>query len=529
MIGLEPTFEEHLQNMVDVFSQVRRVLREDGTCWLNYGDAYAGSGRGSGDTSIGTVQRGNKGAHNLKHYIAGSSPGKPKDLILMPFRIAMALQQPVHTGPIKKDVDRAWLAGLVDGDGTIGIRISKPRKEFPTQKNPTFVPYLAVSLTDTVALERCKEITGLGNINLKGRGGKAGSRGIHIRKDFFSWRLDGQVASKVIRDIYPYLVIKQNQAKIVYALNRSLANTVPFTSVPEKVVKYRTELYELNKLCNQRKDFDMPNLPSVKPNEEPMFYVRSHIVISKKNPMPESVKDRPTCAHEELFLLTKSPKYYYDWMAVSTQTKQQSIDRLEREIGGRRAHPKENEGRRKRSKQSGHGPKHDGFNERYQATEVANLRNVWTMGTPNYSAEHFATFGEELPEICIKAGTSEEGVCSTCGAPTERKANIEYEDTGSGIASKEMLDQRKEVRTWEKGKRKLVTDHEFVRTCEHDSALVPALVFDPFGGAGTTSLVATKLRRDSVMTEISPEYADMARQRIESELSLMCDVTMDTK
>ena len=85
MIGLEPTFEAHLENLVAVFREIRRVLRKDGTVWLNYGDAYAA----------------NRGAQvpDSKHVNVGNSRGskvpaglKPKDLMFMPVRVALALQ-----------------------------------------------------------------------------------------------------------------------------------------------------------------------------------------------------------------------------------------------------------------------------------------------------------------------------------------------------------------------------------------------------------------------------------------------------
>ena len=87
MIGLEPTFEEHLENLVEVFREVRRVLRPDGTLWLNYGDAYAGGGRG---TNINGKQGTNKGTYYLPPERSGDR--KPKDLMMMPARVAIALQ-----------------------------------------------------------------------------------------------------------------------------------------------------------------------------------------------------------------------------------------------------------------------------------------------------------------------------------------------------------------------------------------------------------------------------------------------------
>ena len=111
MIGLEPSFEEHLENLVAVFREVRRVLRQDGTLWLNYGDAYAGGGRGNyGDgqkqkTNAGSLippvermptgfQGNNRGAGSVPEHQKGWMAGglKPKDLMMMPARVAMALQ-----------------------------------------------------------------------------------------------------------------------------------------------------------------------------------------------------------------------------------------------------------------------------------------------------------------------------------------------------------------------------------------------------------------------------------------------------
>ena len=91
MIGLEPTLEEHLHNLVEVFREVWRVLRRDGTLWLNYGDAYAGSGKGGGTKS-------KQGTHpgsftEAKDINAPFRAGfKPKDLMMLPARVAMALQ-----------------------------------------------------------------------------------------------------------------------------------------------------------------------------------------------------------------------------------------------------------------------------------------------------------------------------------------------------------------------------------------------------------------------------------------------------
>ena len=87
MIGMEPTFAEHLANLVAVFREVRRVLRSDGTLWLNYADAYGG-GSNRQDTAPDSIQA--KYAGRTREAAGGSF--KAKDLMMMPARVAMALQ-----------------------------------------------------------------------------------------------------------------------------------------------------------------------------------------------------------------------------------------------------------------------------------------------------------------------------------------------------------------------------------------------------------------------------------------------------
>ena len=90
-IGLEPTPEEYVTKMVEVFREVWRVLRDEGTVWLNLGDSYAGGGRG-GSTDSSTLG-GGKANQDASAFRIGSMGGlKPKDLIGIPWRVAFALQ-----------------------------------------------------------------------------------------------------------------------------------------------------------------------------------------------------------------------------------------------------------------------------------------------------------------------------------------------------------------------------------------------------------------------------------------------------
>ena len=302
-IGLEPTFGEHINTIVTVFREVRRVLRKDGTLWLNYGDAYS-----SGDRSTYRSGASDNKGHLVQNGLARpkTPPGlKPKDLMMMPARVALALQ-----------ADGWWL--------------------------------------------------------------------------------------------------------------------------------------------------------------------RSEIVWHKPNPMPESVRDRPTSAHEKLFLLTKAARYFYDAEAVRTKTD-------------------------------------------------ANLRNVWTIPTHAYPDAHFATFPPKLVEPCIKAGTSEKGCCPECGTPWVR--GMEVHDPDGRLGRSWHDDDPKErlaigQRGMPRGEgRPIHRTSGWQPLCDCGAGdPAPCTVLDPFGGSGTVGLIASRLGRDAILIELSPEYAEMAERRIHGDAPLLADV-----
>lgn len=123
------------------------------------------------------------------------------------------------------------------------------------------------------------------------------------------------------------------------------------------------------------------------------WYLRQDIIWHKPNPMPESVQDRCTKAHEYIFLLSKSQKYYYDHEAIKDPVKQ---DWGTRDRSDGKYH---NEG-------SGLQP-HSGLEKSY---EMANKRSVWTVNTKPYVGAHFAVFPQELIEPCILAGAPVGGI-----------------------------------------------------------------------------------------------------------------------
>lgn len=243
------------------------------------------------------------------------------------------------------------------------------------------------------------------------------------------------------------------------------------------------------------------------------WYVRMDIIWQKPNPMPESIKDRPTKSHEYVFLMSKSEQYYYDADAIA----EPAVTAEEAKYSGEGSlvQGDTNAGRggsTRRFKKAGKRPsgwcttdeEYDDYRDhgsrgRYEGAKngragnsvrkaasdrgvpvpdnvigktsgavagsvpwegtTRNARSVWTINTQPFKEAHFATFPVELPKRCILAGS------------------------GPGDT-----------------------------------------ILDPFGGAGTTGLVADRLGRHAVLIELNPKYAQMAERRIHSDAPLFADV-----
>ena len=125
------------------------------------------------------------------------------------------------------------------------------------------------------------------------------------------------------------------------------------------------------------------------------WYLRQDIIWAKPNPMPESVTDRCTKAHEYIFLMSKSQKYFYDADAIKTEMDCSEHDKRSRK------------GRKRFPTKLVNGIRGDSPDKVY---EFANKRSVWVVNTKPYSEAHFATFPEELIVDCILAGCPENGV-----------------------------------------------------------------------------------------------------------------------
>ena len=340
-IGLEKTPEEYVAKMVDVFREVRRVLRKDGTVWLNLGDSYAAHNGGTHGYNDGRKNRDKRRAAGVYHGL------KPKDLIGIPWRVAFALQ----------------------ADG---------------------------------------------------------------------------------------------------------------------------------------------------------WYLRQDIIWHKPNPMPESVTDRCTKAHEYVFLLSKSARYFYDHVAVMEEAASVQPPRC----FGRREYKKAQEekghkGAREVALSTGQGTEHSAGNHYgrvFGGHTTRNRRSVWTVATKPLKSAHFAVFPPALIEPCIKAGTSARGACPECGAPWERSVDTKRAprrsvDSRHGKEANASAQGQLSTQRWDEPNRTTTTGWRATCKCGAGEP-VPCVVLDPFFGAGTTGVVSKRLGRDCIGIELNPEYAAMAEARI---------------
>jgi DNA modification methylase len=318
-LGLEATPEEYVAAMVDVFREVRRVLRSDGTVWLNLGDSYAGASGSGGATE--------KQSRNVGSFHDGGvrmAPGlKPKDLVGIPWRVAFALQ----------------------ADG---------------------------------------------------------------------------------------------------------------------------------------------------------WFLRSDVIWSKPNPMPESVTDRPTKAHEYVFLLSKSARYFFDADAVREAAIYEGV-----------TVKASNPDTAKNGQKGRYGATAFGFTQHDTTVAGRNLRSVWTIATAPYPGAHFATFPPKLVEPCVKAGTSERGVCPECGAPWARVVDTEFVKLANRLPTRKAVQpgaDMADVNSHNAMGYNRVTTTGWRPTCDHGGEPVPAVILDIFAGTGTVGMVAQSLSRRAVLIDLNPEY-----------------------
>ncbi len=255
--------------------------------------------------------------------------------------------------------------------------------------------------------------------------------------------------------------------------------------------------------------------------------LRSDVIWSKPNPMPESVTDRPTKAHEYVFLFSKRAKYFYDHHAVKEPLAEESWGRMDRK---ERLMERTGTGTLGKQIKNGVNGDHayaglalDRNGKTGYDVSGRNARTVWNVATKPYPGSHFATWPPDLVEPMIEASTSEAGVCSACGRqwvrvvtrgevvpipgnpnPVKEYAAASGHSNGQG---KTTLHRTRPV-----------IESSFEPACACGCSPVPAVVLDPFAGSGTTLMVARRLGRAGIGLDLSlPYLLEQARPRLLKE------------
>lgn len=254
------------------------------------------------------------------------------------------------------------------------------------------------------------------------------------------------------------------------------------------------------------------------------WYVRTDVIWEKSNPLPESVRDRPTRSHEYVFLLAKGERYYYDPDAVRVPHKPDSHNKTPNDDPGRQAYAG---GPKARGFQAAGGKEHRVVSARGWAVGGRNLRTVWNIAVRPYRGAHFATFPPALAERCLLLGTSSGGACERCGAPRQRitrKRKARGRTSGNLARKLAVGDGRGRLDThlgssipWEPSALETVGWRPSCRCGKRKRprpGVVACTVLDPFGGSGTVGAVAVGYGRRAILIDLNPAYLALARERI---------------
>ena len=251
--------------------------------------------------------------------------------------------------------------------------------------------------------------------------------------------------------------------------------------------------------------------------QEDGWYLRQDIIWHKPNPMPESVKDRCTKAHEYIFLLSKRPKYYFDNEAI----KENSI------YAPNKTHEKERSKGYYKGKWSNpeKGSRHDGSFKDIRPKK--NKRSVWKVPTKAYKEAHFATYPTALIEPCVLAGCPEK-ICVVCGKPYKRVMQ-KPKQLEVNRNKRSGLDDRKVGGVLDKYNRENPPiDLGVQKQCDCETNETKAgTVLDPFAGSGTTGIVAANNSRNAVLLELNKEYIDIAERRINAEAGIFANTEIE--
>lgn len=226
------------------------------------------------------------------------------------------------------------------------------------------------------------------------------------------------------------------------------------------------------------------------------WYLRKDIIWYKEAPMPENPQDRPSSAHEYIFLLAKSDRPYWDRAGFW----EESVAKHASGNGFKR------EGRLSFGD--------TGSNEEWTPRPYRNVRDVWILGPDPYLGPHHATFPREIPKRAILLGSSPHA-CPTCGTPWRRvwiRTGATNQREAAHVPGTNPTKQ--DSTGWRPA---LLPTHTVQPGCDcpGNDGSGRCVVLDPFAGVGRTLEMAVKLGRYAIGIELSPLYCRLARQQMD--------------
>lgn len=243
------------------------------------------------------------------------------------------------------------------------------------------------------------------------------------------------------------------------------------------------------------------------------WILRSEIIWHKLAPMPESVSDRCTKAHEQVFLLAKSERYFFDAEAIKESGSGRAAQNRSYKYDGL----------------VGHETKHGFLSVADVEWHNRNKRSVWTLGPESYSGSHYAVMPTKLVEPCVLAGTSAKGCCAKCLAPYER---VVERNNPTGIIDDPLMPKsnggNQDSRSLHRnggGVYSTATTLGWAATCQCQADVIPCTVLDPFAGSGTTLAVALKFGRRAIGIDLDERNMKLVHDRIARMQPMLLDVT----
>ena len=518
MIGMEPTFEEHVENLVSVFDEVRRVLRPDGTLWLNYGDAYwsnPSNGRGSAGSALGGGEPHLSGAERKGKWL------KPKDLMLMPARVAMALQEAGWW--LRSEI--IWHKPNPMPESVTDRPTSAHEKVFLFSKKPTY--FYDAEAVRLPATGRTDAISSFGrNVNERNDQNRVGA-----------YKPDGRVGANL-----------RNVWKIATAPFKSSHFATFPPALVEPCIKAGTSKHGVCSECGA---------PWARETEKSVSFEsgsgRSGNPISGKWDGTEEttsgtydIRRGPVTAHKTTGW-RPTCECVHRWCdeCATVLDCVQDVEIRDGCIHGEKAEPEHTGVRLRGVREAVHARQDQNPQGRalfqdvrgeIQRTEQVNDEGLddHDHGIPDAASEGPSECDEV--RVCDGAQAGSGGVSRQ--APDPRRSGASHERQQAGQSDREPATDD------EAGARRL-QEADVLRDvpvlqprlpgageCPHCGRgarwklpdTKPSVVLDCFGGAGTVGLVADRLQRDAVLIEISGDYAGMARKRIEKDAGMFASI-----